>query len=160
MSKLIENCKNGFDKVGGFCHFLNGKKGFGSLISGLISVLLGFLVGFIVMLALDADSALPGLGTLFSYSLTHNPARMIYQATPMMLTGLAIAFSFKLGLFNIGITGQVTAGAFTSICLGIIGNNFFGNFIFPGGLFRQGLLDGFFFAPVRFRRSNAGGTGA
>lgn len=125
MSKLIENCKNGFEKVGGFCHFLNGKKGFGSLISGLISVLLGFLVGFIVMLALDADSALPGLGTLFSYSLTHNPARMIYQATPMMLTGLAIAFSFKLGLFNIGITGQVTAGAFTSICLGIMGNNFF-----------------------------------
>jgi simple sugar transport system permease protein len=34
----------------------------------------------------------------------------IVQATPLILTGLAVAFAFRAGLFNIGGQGQLTAG--------------------------------------------------
>lgn len=111
--------------AGGFFHRLNGKKWYGSLASGVLCILLGLLAGFILMLCVDAPAAGKGLGILVSYAITSNPARVFYIATPMMLSGLSIAFSFKLGLFNIGITGQVTAGAFFSVVLGILGANWF-----------------------------------
>jgi len=38
--------------------------------------------------------------------------------TPYILTGLAVAFGFKCGLFNIGVEGQLYAGALTSAFIG------------------------------------------
>jgi simple sugar transport system permease protein len=38
----------------------------------------------------------------------------IVQATPLILTGLAVAFAFRAGLFNIGGQGQFTAGMFAA----------------------------------------------
>ncbi len=37
-------------------------------------------------------------------------ARTLIQATPFILTGLAVAFAFRAGLFNIGGTGQLIMG--------------------------------------------------
>ncbi len=131
-------------KVGGFFHKLNGMKWYGSLVSGLICVVLGLLAGFIIMLCVDAKAAGQGLGILITHALSSNPARVFYLATPMMLSGLSIAFSFKLGLFNIGITGQVTAGAFFSLVCGIAGANWFVCLLvgmISGGI--MGLIPGF-----------------
>lgn len=112
-----------FYRLGKFFHKLNGIKGVGTFLSGFLCVLSGLIVAFILLVILDAQNSLKGFGILMSYgfSSTNEVARMIYKATPMMLSGLAIAFSFKLGLFNIGITGQVTIGAFVSIVLGLVG---------------------------------------
>ncbi|MFA6861081.1 MAG: ABC transporter permease [Bacilli bacterium] len=105
-----------FEKVFGF-------RGVRSVASGLICILIGILIGFLLMLALDSSNALKGLTTLFTYGASSSTTfgRVLYLATPMMLSGLSIAFAFKLGLFNIGITGQFTIGAFVGIITGIAG---------------------------------------
>lgn len=110
-----------------FLHYLNQKSSFRSFISGLICVLIGLFVGFILMLCVYPQGCLQGLWSLVSsgFKSKETFAEVIYKATPMSLAGVAIAFAFKLGLFNIGITGQVTAGAFASICVGLAGGNWF-----------------------------------
>jgi simple sugar transport system permease protein len=45
-------------------------------------------------------------------------SRTLEKATPLMLSGLAVAFAFKAGLFNIGAQGQLIFGAITSAWLG------------------------------------------
>ncbi len=40
---------------------------------------------------------------------------MLYTAAPLLMTGLAVGFAFKTGLFNIGATGQFTMGAFFAL---------------------------------------------
>ncbi len=114
-------------KIGQFFHFLNGKKAYGSLVSGIICVIIGLLAGLIVLLCLDPGAGFEGLAKLITTGFQDGTTfgRVLYQAAPMMLSGLAIAFSFKLGLFNIGITGQVTLGAFCSVLVGICGANWF-----------------------------------
>ncbi len=37
---------------------------------------------------------------------------MLFKATPLIFTGLSVAFAFKGGLFNIGAEGQLSIGAF------------------------------------------------
>lgn len=45
-------------------------------------------------------------------------AQTLIQATPLIYTGLAVAFAFKAGLFNIGAQGQLIAGALVAAALG------------------------------------------
>lgn len=127
MNKFLEGFKKGFRPIAIFAHNMNKKPGFKSFFAGLISVLLGIFCGFLVMLILSPEHAGAGLWTLLStgFSTPQLFGRAVYQATPMILSGLAIAFAFKLNLFNIGITGQVTIGAFSSICCGLAGANWF-----------------------------------
>ena len=44
---------------------------------------------------------------------------MLYLATPIIMTGLSVGFAFKTGLFNIGASGQFTAGAFAAVFVGV-----------------------------------------
>jgi general nucleoside transport system permease protein len=128
-----------------FFHTLNSRRGFRSFVSGVCCVLIGILAGFILMLCLDPTNCWKGLVVLLSsgFSSATNIGSFISKATPMMLAGLSIAFSFKLGLFNIGITGQLTAGAFVGIVLSLLGANWILSCLLAflvGGFF--GLLTG------------------
>ena len=44
--------------------------------------------------------------------------QVLFKATPLILTGLSVAFAFRAGLFNIGAEGQMTVGAFASAWAG------------------------------------------
>lgn len=56
-----------------------------------------------------------------SYSI----GQVLYKATPLILTGLAVALGFRAGLFNIGADGQLYIGAFfTAVAGGWIPNHF------------------------------------
>ena len=44
---------------------------------------------------------------------------VIYRATPLIFTGLAVAFAFQCGLFNIGGEGQMVMGGFAITWIGI-----------------------------------------
>ncbi len=46
-------------------------------------------------------------------------AKTLAKATPLIFTGLAVAFSFKGGLFNIGAEGQLYMGGFAAALVGI-----------------------------------------
>ena len=53
-----------------------------------------------------------------TWGSTYGLGQVLFKATPLCLTGLAVAVAFRGGLFNIGAEGQMTAGAFVS---GVVG---------------------------------------
>ena len=53
------------------------------------------------------------------FSSSDKFAKVLYQAAPLIMTGLSVGFAFKTGLFNIGASGQYTVGAFFALIGGI-----------------------------------------
>lgn len=85
----------------------------------ITAVLLAALIGSIILIfsganPLGAYSAL--LDGAFGSASTFT--RTLEKATPLLLSGLAVAFAFKAGLFNIGAQGQLLLGAMVSAWLG------------------------------------------
>ncbi|MCF7931488.1 MAG: ABC transporter permease [Acholeplasmataceae bacterium] len=98
------------------------KKFFHALKPSLIAIGFGLLIGLIIMLFFNPGDAFQALFTLliggFNGGLK-GIGNMLYQAAPIILTGLAVAFAFKTGLFNIGASGQMMMGAYVAIFIGV-----------------------------------------
>ena len=47
-----------------------------------------------------------------------NLQQTLISTTPLILVGLAVAFAFRAGLFNIGGQGQYTVGAIAAVWIG------------------------------------------
>lgn len=100
-----------------------------SISSSLLAILLGVIVGFIIMIISNPGSSLAGLGKMFMGSFSHPQGGMqgigqlLYRATPLIFTGLAVGFSFKTGLFNIGASGQYMVGIFAALIVAITGDS-------------------------------------
>lgn len=85
----------------------------------LISVIMGFLVGALI-LSLAGYNPLQAYGVLFK-GIFEKPkyiSQTIINSTPLILTGLSVAFAFRTGLFNIGAEGQFIIGAMTAAMFG------------------------------------------
>ncbi|MCL2695616.1 MAG: ABC transporter permease [Clostridiales bacterium] len=93
-----------------------------SLIAALISIVAGLLVGLGVMFAIGGQEPLRAMGILLTSGLPGNPefGKVLYQAAPLIMTGLSVGFAFKTGLFNIGASGQFTVGSFVALLLGLV----------------------------------------
>lgn len=89
--------------------------------ASFLSILCGLIIGLIVMFAFNAKGAWPGFLTMlqggFSVGVS-GIGQVLYMATPLILVGLSVGFSFKTGLFNIGVIGQFTVGAYVAIAVG------------------------------------------
>lgn len=87
----------------------------------LVSVLLATIIGSIIIIATGKDPVLA-----FSALLTGafgGPLQIgetIMRATPLIFTGLAVAFGFRANLFNIGANGQLVMGSLAAAWLGIV----------------------------------------
>lgn len=82
-----------------------------SIILPVAAIILGLLVGAVVML-IGGYNPLVAYGALVQ-RVIGNPydfGETIRQITPLMFTGLAVAFAFRSGMFNIGADGQVLIG--------------------------------------------------
>ncbi len=93
--------------------------GFSSFLAALMAIFLGLLFGFLVMLIAAPGNALSG----FRYIVFGGFGRIadvFYFATPILMTGLAVGFAFKMGLFNIGASGQYTMGMFFALYVGFM----------------------------------------
>ena len=96
----------------------------------LVAVFLGFLVGIVIMIVTGRDPidifralirATAGIDT--SKGWAFNPryvGEFFVFSMPIILTGLSVAFAFRTGLFNIGAEGQLMAGAFGAVMIGIL----------------------------------------
>ena len=94
-------------------------KGFHAFTSALLAIVLGLVFGFIVMLIAGPENAFKG----FRYVLVGGFGKfgnVLYFATPILMTGLAVGFAFKMGLFNIGASGQYTMGMFFALYVGFM----------------------------------------
>ncbi|NJJ39695.1 ABC transporter permease [Paenibacillus apii] len=91
-----------------------------SYIVPLVAILLGLLVGAIVMLIGGYDP-IAAYGALFNrvFGSPYDFGEAIREMTPLMLTGLSVAFAFRSGLFNIGADGQVLIGMTVASLIGI-----------------------------------------
>jgi len=94
-------------------------KGFSSFTAALMAIFLGLVFGFIIMLIANPGSAVAG----FRYIVVGGLRRVgdvFYFATPILMTGLAVGFAFRMGLFNIGASGQYTMGMFFALYVGFM----------------------------------------
>jgi len=85
----------------------------------LAAVLLAVLIGAII-LAVSGANPFRAYGALLQGAFGSSKAigRTLEKATPLIMSGLAVAFGFKAGLFNIGAQGQLLFGAIVSAALG------------------------------------------
>lgn len=92
-------------------------KSFSAFTSALLAIFLGLIIGFIVMLIAKPDRSGAAFLKILLYGFT-DLGNVFYFATPIMMTGLAVGFAFKMGLFNIGASGQYTMGMFFALLAG------------------------------------------
>ena len=94
------------------------KPGVQSLIASLICIILGLLIAFIVLLLINPQGALGSIINIIkNFFWFKNPtSRLKYfgetlvKTVPLLMCALAVLFSYKVGLFNIGTPGQYCAG--------------------------------------------------
>jgi len=93
-----------------------------SLLASAASIFCGLVFGFLLLLAFDAGSAMDGLHRMLTtgFGSPDKFANVLYQAAPLIMTGLSVGFAFKTGLFNIGATGQYLMGTFCAIVTGAV----------------------------------------
>ena len=87
----------------------------------LIAVFFGFIVAGII-LAAAGYPPVHSLSVLFDgvFSSPKHISNVIIKSTPLILTGIGVAFAFKTGLFNIGAEGQFIMGCVASTVVGIL----------------------------------------
>lgn len=90
-----------------------------SFLVPLLSILLGLLVGALMMLSIGYNP-LAGYSALFGgiFGSAYNIGETLRAVTPLVFTGLAVAFAFRTGLFNIGVEGQFIIGQLTAAYIG------------------------------------------
>lgn len=91
----------------------------GTIVS-LISVFFGLLAGAILML-FTGNNPLAGYSYVLQGGLMsiERIGNTLATSTPLILTGLSIAFAFRTGLFNIGAAGQMLFGGFLATAVAL-----------------------------------------
>ena len=85
----------------------------------VLSVLTAVLIGAIFILLAGYDPIVAYLGLLDgAFGDAGSMTRTLVKMTPLILSGLAVAFAFKGGLFNIGAQGQLIMGSVASAWVG------------------------------------------
>src|SRR2546428_1503667 len=106
----------------------------GGVVVPLLTAVLAFLIGGLVVLATGKDplavyraifegSGLNWLGHVPWWHHTgdfaaQNMQQTLLDTTTLILTGLAVAFAFRCGMFNIGGQGQYFIGAYFAVWIG------------------------------------------
>ena len=92
-----------------------------SFLSSVIAIIIGLLFGLVILLISNPAQAMGGFFTILTGAFRdmRSIGRVMYFATPIILTGLSVGFAFKTGLFNIGASGQFILGAFGAVIVGI-----------------------------------------
>ncbi len=87
----------------------------------LAAVLLALIIGGLILL-ISGINPLDAYGALVkgAFGNAQYLQRTLEKATPLIFSGLAVAFAFKAGLFNIGAQGQLLFGAITAATLGFL----------------------------------------
>ncbi|MCM3666487.1 ABC transporter permease [Mesobacillus subterraneus] len=89
-------------------------------IVSLISIILGLVAGGILMLFIGSNP-IEGYSYLLQGALKNieRIGNTLATATPLIFTGLSVAFAFRTGLFNIGASGQMLVGGLAASAVGL-----------------------------------------
>jgi general nucleoside transport system permease protein len=105
----------------------------GGVLTPILTALIAFLIGGIVVLASGSnpistyEAIFKGAGLNWLFPWVGGSARTLAAinlqqtlllTTPLILCGLAVAFAFRCGMFNIGGEGQYIVGSITAVWIG------------------------------------------
>lgn len=98
-----------------------------TLLASLVCIILGLFVGYIVLLLINpagAGRAITSILKNFLYFPRPEVALEYFGSTlaksaPLLMCTLSVLFAYKVGLFNIGASGQYTVGAGFALYFGI-----------------------------------------
>jgi general nucleoside transport system permease protein len=109
------------------------RRGISGVTVPVITAVIAFIAGGLIVLAtghnpLSTYSSIfngTGLNWVFPWvtgseraTAAGNLQQTLLQATPLILVGLAVAFAFRAGMFNIGGQGQYTVGGIVAVWIG------------------------------------------
>ncbi len=90
------------------------------VICGLVAVLLALVVALIIFQLVGLDALTIGKKALVStFGKAYGIEQGFVLATPLLITGLAVALGMKLGLWNVGAEGQLFVGAIAATGVGL-----------------------------------------
>lgn len=91
-----------------------------NFIISLIAVIFGLVAGALLMLV-TGHNPIDGFSYLIQGGLKNieRIGNTLATSTPLIFTGLSVAFAFRTGLFNIGAAGQMLFGGFCATAVGL-----------------------------------------
>lgn len=103
---------------------------FQTLVASLFCIILGLIVGYVVLLIINpagAGAAITAILKNFLYFPRPEVALEYFGSTlaksaPLLMCTLAVLFAYKVGLFNIGASGQFSVGAALALYFAIYYN--------------------------------------
>ncbi len=117
-------------------------------ITPFIAILGALFIGSLVILLMGEDP-IQVYKMMFGLAIGNRDGwgNVLFRATPLIFTGLAVAFAFRCGLFNIGGEGQVYVGAFLAAYVGFTFTNLPAILLIPLTIFAAA-LGGAFWASI------------
>ena len=89
------------------------------LLASLIAIVCGLLIAFIILMLTNPAKGVNAFMTIITGGLGmggfKNIGTLLFFATPILCTGVAMCLAFQAGVFNIGGPGQFSIGAFVAI---------------------------------------------
>lgn len=90
-----------------------------ALLASLLCIVLGLIIGYIVLLIINPAGAGMAIIAILKNFLNYANGQVAMQyfgstlvkAAPLLMCSLSVLFAYKVGLFNIGSSGQYTVGA-------------------------------------------------
>ncbi|OWZ84778.1 ABC transporter permease [Natranaerobius trueperi] len=126
MSEPQKDSNQKFKKITSvFKEWISGNSGVKSTLEelgfSLLSIITAMIVGSLFIL-IAGESPITAYQALFegSFGSFDYFLNTLWRSTPLILTGLAVAFSFRAGLFNIGAEGQLIIGGFAAAMVGYV----------------------------------------
>lgn len=91
-----------------------------SALIPLMAIIMGLLSGAVIML-IGGFNPIEAYRALFTkvFGTPYDIGETMREITPLILTGLSVAFAFRTGLFNIGAEGQLIMGMVGAAWVGI-----------------------------------------
>ncbi|MGI6714257.1 MAG: ABC transporter permease [Bacilli bacterium] len=92
----------------------------------LIAIVAGLIAGLVIMIVSRPAEAFPSFYTMLGGWIFLPSQRLtgignwLGLLPPLLMTGLAVGFAFKTGLFNIGASGQFTVGMLCAMMVGVL----------------------------------------
>ncbi len=98
-----------------------------TFLASLICIIIGLLVGYIVLLFINPSGAGKAISVVIKnfFYYPSAVAQMKYfgntlvKSVPLLMCSLSILFAYKVGLFNIGASGQYTVGSCAALYLAL-----------------------------------------
>ncbi|HET8678608.1 MAG TPA: ABC transporter permease [bacterium] len=89
------------------------------ILTPFLAIAFGFAAAAGIILAIGKNPLeVYALMLRFSFTRADSLAAIFFKATPLIFSGLAVALSFRVNLWNIGVEGQYYVGAFAAAWVG------------------------------------------